>query len=162
MATTGVALVLALRAPGGGASANFGALQGRSVARADATFPPTFIEEPAFGRIGVFGSDTLHRFAGNPRGLFPTFSSFGVGEEFHATFWVDARPPENFVGHPIADAGEGFLHEGRGFDGTFAGTREKFIDEGAREFGVVGLRRQIVPPRRRGFALMKLEAAELA
>ena len=107
------------------------------------------------------GSDFFDGFAGDPAGLFPKFGDFSFRKRFDAAFWVDAGAPENFVGHPVADSGESFLHEQRGFDGNFFPSREKFFDEGAGEGAFLWLRRQIGPPGGSVLALMELDAAKL-
>lgn len=108
------------------------------------------------------GSDALDCLARDPAGLFPNFADFRGRKRSDAAFRIDAHSPQNFVGHPVADSGEGFLHQQGSFDGNFFAAREKFFDEGAIELGVLRLWRKIPPPRRGFFALMKLDASELA
>ena len=90
--------------------------------------------------------DSLYGFTRDPASLFPKFADFRGRKRFDAAFRIDASAPENFVGHPVADSGKGFLHQQGCFDGNFFAAHEKFFDEGAIERGVLRLRREIAPP----------------
>src|SRR5687767_640092 len=109
--------LLANRAPGGGAASNFGAFQGGAATRTISFAAPTFVEEPSLRRVCIGGGNFFDGFAADPAGLFPESADFLGREGFDAAFWIESGAPEDFVGHPVADASERFLHQERGFDG---------------------------------------------
>ncbi len=69
-------LSLATRAPGGGAAADCGAIQGRPVTRTFAAGFPAFVQEPGARRIGRIVADRLKRSAGDETRAAPEGGEF--------------------------------------------------------------------------------------
>jgi hypothetical protein len=68
-------------------------------------------------------------------------------EESSLGSWRELGLPKNFVGHPVADAGEKLLHEEEGFErgpGAAGADRLKFL---LTEFRRVERRGEVGPPR---------------
>ena len=55
--------------------------------------------------------------------------------------------PKNFVGHPIADAGEKLLHEEEGFERCPSAAGADLLEFLLAEFGRVERRGEVGPPR---------------
>lgn len=83
-------------------------------------------------------------------------------EESSLGSWRELGLPKNFVGHPVADAGEKLLHEEEGFErGPVAAGADhlKFL---LTEFRRVKRRGEVGPPRRGLRGEVKADSAEEA
>ncbi|MFT7173376.1 MAG: hypothetical protein ACI9NQ_001596 [Paracoccaceae bacterium] len=144
-------------APGGGAG-GYGVAREVSFAFwAGAAFFPTVLEEPVFwwdvgdvgagseavdGGVLVFFSDVFEGTEGDEADFF---SEGGWVELGGGDAGVEAEAPTDFIGHPVADAGAGFLVEEEGFEGLFGVAFDEFSDAGEGEFGILGLWREVGP-----------------
>ena len=75
---------------------------------------------------------------------------------------MDRGTPENFVGHPVADAGKAFLHKEHGLHRRAGAAFQKslevlFLEGGGEEIG-----RELGPPLGRVGAFVEEDAAEHA
>lgn len=144
-------------APGGGAGGDGVPSEVGFAFGAGAAFLPTVLEEPAFwrnvGDVGA-GSEALDRggfvFFGDvfegPEGDEADFlAERGRFELGGGDAGVEAETPADFIGHPVADAGAGFLVEEKGFEGLFRVAFDEFADAGEGELGILGLGREIGP-----------------
>jgi hypothetical protein len=118
--------------------------------------------------VGEFGGGVLGRFFGDVfEGAFADEAEVfeelgGVGVDLGGRgAGGEAGAPEDFVGHPVADAGKGCLIEEEGLDGELGVAWEDVSEAGGSEGGLVGLRREIVPGAL-GIFLVEEDAAELA
>lgn len=68
--------------------------------------------------------------------------------------------PEDFVCHPVADAGEELLHEEEGFEGGAGAPSTNFAEIGCGEFGGVDGGRELGPPGRGPRGEGKADAAK--
>ena len=91
------------------------------------------VEEPGVGdgdvEIGrkfvAATGDRVEGEAGDRAALAPEFFNLGGAEGAGGLPGVDGGAPENFVGHPVADAREAFLHEQDGFYRSTGATLQK-------------------------------------
>jgi len=74
---------------------------------------------------------------------------------------MEAGAPKDFVGHPVADARETFLHEEHGFDRRACASTQEDLDDADGEFLRENRGRDLLPPRRHAFSLPELDATEL-
>ena len=75
---------------------------------------------------------------------------------------MDFGAPEDFVGHPVADAGEALLHEEDGFDRGAGAASQEFGDGGDGEGARRNWRGDRCPPGGRVGADVEEDAAEHA
>jgi len=61
--------------------------------------------------------------------------------------WRKLGLPKNFVGHPVADAGEKLLHEKEGFERGAGAAGADLLQFLLTEFGRVERRGEVGPPR---------------
>lgn len=154
--------MLALRAPAGGSSADLGALEVEAAAGAGVVFFPAVMEEPGVRRVFPAFADGFEGLAGDLAGFFPEGCGFFRREGAAAAGGEEAGAPENFVGHPVADAGEALLHEEDGFDRGLLAAAEEGGDGVLGEFRRGDLRGQSGPPVGVGFAGVEEDAAKEA
>ena len=134
---------LAGRRPAGGAAADFGAGEGFFGLGAATTVGPAVVEKPCFGdrdvEIGgdqvAAAGDGVEGEAGNGAAFAPEGLYLGGAEGAGGLGGVNRGSPEDFVGHPVADAGETFLHEEDGFDGRAGAALKERGDGGGGEGG---------------------------
>ena len=72
-----------------------------------------------------------------------------LSEESSVGSWGKACSPKNFVGHPVADAGEELLHEEEGFEWGTGSAGADIFEFFLTEFRRVDGGREGGPPRRR-------------
>ncbi len=154
--------MLALRAPAGGASADLGALEVEAAAGACVVFFPAVMEEPGVRRVFPAFADGFEGLAGNLAGFFPEGGGFFRCEGAAAAGGEEAGAPEDFVGHPVADAGEALLHEEDGFDRGLLAAGEEGGDGVLGKIRSGDLRRQGGPPVRVRLAGTEQDAAKEA
>ena len=165
---------LALGAPGGGAGGDGAAGELCSTTRAVASFLPTVLKKPAFGRdlrdvaassetfagvreeAFVFVSNMLEGPTGDKLGFLAQRGGIelcrgGGGVEVHA--------PANLVRHPVADAREAGLVENEGFEAGARAFFQKLTHAGEGEAAVEDFGGKACP--RLGI-LVEMSAAELA
>ena len=70
---------------------------------------PALVEEPAFGEIGVVFPYGLHSYLGNFAGRAPEFKDQLLIELGAGELWMNSGLPEDFIGHPVANAWKVFL-----------------------------------------------------
>jgi hypothetical protein len=68
-------------------------------------------------------------------------------EESSLGSWRELGLPKNFVGHPVADAGEKLLHEEEGFERGAGAAGADLLEFLLTEFGRVERRGEVGPPR---------------
>jgi hypothetical protein len=110
---------------------------------------PAVKEEPRAGRIGSVLTDDAEGIVANLANLGMEIGNCFLIEESSVGSWGKACSPKNFVGHPVADAGEELLHEQEGLEwGTRAAGADTFAFFLTDFRGVSG-GRVGGPPRRR-------------
>ena len=72
-----------------------------------------------------------------------------LSEESSVGSWGKACSPKNFVGHPVADAGEELLHEEKGFEWGTGAAGADIFESFFTELRGVEWGREGGPPRRR-------------
>ena len=110
--------------PAGGATADLGAREFFSGSWTETAFSPAVIEEPGVGygdieigrNVVTASSDGVEGEAGYVAALAPEFFDLGWPECTGGLRRVNCGAPQDFIGHPVADAGEAFLHEQDGFN----------------------------------------------
>lgn len=73
----------------------------------------------------------------------------------------DVGAPENFVGHPVADAGETALKKQHRFDRRPPVPAQEFAERAFAEVARMDLGRDRIPPRWSFFAVMETDAPKL-
>jgi hypothetical protein len=68
-------------------------------------------EKPGAGRIRPIPADDSDGVPGNFPDFFVDGEKVGVGHRTGAAARIEARLPENFIRHPVADAGKKILQE---------------------------------------------------
>ena len=152
---------LAFRAPAGRSPANGGAGEIGAAARAASAGFPTVGKEPVFG-ISPVVVDDAHGGAADPTHSLPEALGLRGFERAGGCGRMEAGAPEDFVGHPVADAREVFLHEEHGFERGAAAAFEEAGEARERKFlgkNAWGERR---PPGGWFGALVEAHAAEVA
>ncbi len=113
-------------------------------------------------QVAAAPGDRVEREPADLAALAVQGAHFGRTQRTGQTLGVDRRAPEDFVGHPVADAGKPFLHEQHGLDrrpgpaaqeGCDRLLRELVRDDGGRDFR---------PPRRRRLPHVEEHAAKHA
>ena len=82
---------------------------------AGAAIFPAVVEEPSVWSVAPVGSDDAHGVAGDFFYGFVKAAGLLASQGLDAAAGADLGAPENFVGHPVADAGADFLVEQEGF-----------------------------------------------
>lgn len=134
--------------PAGCATGEGFAYEGASGFGAAAPVFPAVVEEPRIGGRVPFSADDADGIAANGDGFVMEGGDFAGGEGASRAGGVDTRAPEDFVRHPVADAGETLLSQQDGFDWSAGVVEERFSDPCGRESPVSGLRGQGRPPFR--------------
>lgn len=121
---------------------------------------PLLMNEPIGRRIPEFGRDNSQGFSGNKTCLAKQTGLFRSRQRAGAPLWRDLRSPEDFVRHPVSDAGKAALQQKNGFDWRARVTSEKSVEEAAVERTRADVWSAIAPPRRRAASLIKSDPAE--
>ena len=130
------------------------------MAWADAIAFPFLVDQPIARWIGEVRADDAERFAGDEARFTKQAVALRGGERSGWCQRGDLRAPENFVGHPVADAGETALQKQDGFDRRPGVAAQKCVEEFSIEVAGRDVRRSGAPPGRRGFSVMKPNPAE--
>ncbi len=147
--------------PARGAAADVFADQGLLGARTAAAVFPAVVEEPGVGRIGPILADHLHRLRADLAERRMQLADRLRAERTGLGLRMKARAPQHLVGHPIADAGETFLHQQHGLDRRARAATQEDLDDPDGELRRKDGGRDLLPPRRDARALPELDAAEL-
>jgi len=123
---------------------------------------PASVEEPGAREIAIVHADGAH--GGPADGFDNAKERFGFGgiKFARGTAGVEAALPEDFVGHPVPDAGEARLHQERGLYGGGAMAAKERFHVRQCELRIEQGRWQLGPPRRCRFAEVEEDASELA
>lgn len=106
---------MTLRAPASGSTANGCAVECRVAARTLSAGFPAVGKKPV-RRVGPVVADDSDGGAADPANLFPHAAGLRLVQRAGRRGRVDLGAPEDFVGHPVADAREMFLHEEHGLE----------------------------------------------
>ena len=74
---------------------------------------------------------------------------------------MEARAPQDLVGHPIADAGKALLHQQHGLDGCARAATQEGAHDSDRKIVREDRRRNLLPPRRHARTLPKEDPPKL-
>jgi len=124
-------LLLATPAPAGRSPADLRARQSRAVAGTDPAGPPAPVEKPRGGRIVEIRADRPHSFAADEAHFAKNFLRLRRTYFACKPRGTNTRPPQNFIRHPIADAGETVLPQQRRLDGHAPMALEKSFHRAA-------------------------------
>ena len=125
---------LAIRTPAGGSAAYGSAVESGAATRAFAAGFPTVGKQPGDG-VGPVVADDADGGAADPAYFSPESARVGGVERSRRGGGMEMGAPEDFVGHPIADAGEMFLHKQHGFERSAASALQEPCGGGEGEFG---------------------------
>ena len=126
-----------------------------------AGFPP-LVNEPGARGVGEVGRDDPQRLARDEAGLAQEEGALGLPKIGGHSSRCDFGAPQNFVGHPITDAGEAALQEEDSFDRRATVTIEEAAEEGAGKGARADLWEIRRPPFGMQFAVMKADSTKKA
>lgn len=155
-------LSLALWAPGRGSPANRFVFQRSVVARAFAFSAPALVKQPARRRVAERNANVFQRLAADKDGLLPQLVESAAFDGPARSSRVDPSAPQNFVGHPIADARKVLLEKKGGLDWQLSVPLEGTAQNLGRESSRSDRWRKSRPPWRLTFAVKENYAAKLA